>query len=148
MSCFYHQYKYTSNTWWSPKVIYDTCKAYVSSICLKLFQGWLLRVNWGKSCLFPINEVPQFQELVGTLGCRVDQLPTTYLGVPFGSKHKALEIWDGISVKTEKKLTRWRAQYLSLGGRLILINSVLDSLRTCMMSLSPILTKWWKNWTT
>jgi len=40
--------------------------------------------------------------------------------------------------KTERKLTRWKAQYLSLGGRLILINSDLDSLPTYVMALFPI----------
>ncbi|WMV32996.1 hypothetical protein MTR67_026381 [Solanum verrucosum] len=36
------------------------------------------------------------------------------------------------------KLARWKSQYLSLGGRLTLINSVLDALPTYMMSLFPI----------
>ncbi|PHU22559.1 DNA gyrase subunit B, chloroplastic/mitochondrial [Capsicum chinense] len=94
-----------------------------------------LIVNWRKSCLFPVNEVPQIQQLAGILGSSVEQLPTTYLGMLLGSKHKALEIWDGILEKIEKKLCRWKAQYLSLGARLILINSVLDSLPTCVMSL-------------
>ncbi|WMV41703.1 hypothetical protein MTR67_035088 [Solanum verrucosum] len=58
--------------------------------------------------------------------------------MPLGNNHKALEIWDGILEKTEKKLSGWKAQYLSLGGRLILINSVLDSLPTYVMSLFPI----------
>lgn len=69
--------------------------------------------NWGKSCLFLINEVPPFQELAGTLGRRVDQMPTTYLGMPFGSQDNAMEIWDGISENTEKKLTRWKARHNS-----------------------------------
>ena len=40
-------------------------------------------------------------------------------------------------LKNDKKLSRWKAQYLSLGGRVILINSVLDSLPTYIMSLFP-----------
>ncbi|KAG5571307.1 hypothetical protein H5410_061073 [Solanum commersonii] len=100
-----------------------------------------LKVNWGKSSLFPINEVPQIQQLANILGCRVEHLPTIYLGMPLGSKHKTMELWNGILVKTEKKLARWKAQYLSLGGRTILINYVLDSLSTNVMSLFPILAK-------
>lgn len=64
----------------------------------------------------------------------MEKLPTTYLGMPLGNKYKALKIWDGILEKTERKLARWKAQYLSLGGRLILINSVLDSLPTYVIS--------------
>jgi len=40
--------------------------------------------------------------------------------------------------KCEKKLARWKTQYLSMGGRLTQINSVLDALPTYMMSLFPI----------
>lgn len=36
------------------------------------------------------------------------------------------------------KLARWKSQYFSGGGSLTLINSVLDSLTTYMMSLFPI----------
>ncbi|WMV24691.1 hypothetical protein MTR67_018076 [Solanum verrucosum] len=97
-----------------------------------------LRVNWGKSSLIAVKEVPQIQGLASILGCKVEKLPTTYLGMPLGNKHKALGIWDGILEKAEKILSRWKAQYLSLGGRVILINSVLDSLPTYVMSLFPI----------
>lgn len=76
--------------------------------------------------------------LAGILGCRVEQLPTTYLGMPLGYKHKEVAIWDGIIEKTEKKLSKWKSQYLSLGGRLVLINAVLDSLPTYVMSMFPI----------
>lgn len=61
--------------------------------------------------------------------------------MPLSSNHNAMDIQDGILEKTERKLTTWKAQYLSLGGRLILINSVLDSLPTYVMSLFPIPTK-------
>ncbi|WMV38230.1 hypothetical protein MTR67_031615, partial [Solanum verrucosum] len=48
---------------------------------------------------------------------------------------------DGIVEKAEKKLPNWKAQYLSLGGRVTAINSVLNSLPTTLMSLLPILAK-------
>lgn len=43
-------------------------------------------------------------------------MPTTYLGMPLGSKDKVLDIWDGILEKTKWKLARWKTQYLLLGG--------------------------------
>lgn len=46
--------------------------------------------------------------------------------MPLRSKQMPMEIWDGIAEK-EKKIARWKAQYLSLGGRLTLISSILDS---------------------
>ena len=35
-------------------------------------------------------------------------------------------------------MANWKAQYISLGGRVTLINSVLDSLPTYVMSLFPM----------
>ena len=97
------------------------------SLILILFESASgLRVNWGKSSLFQVLEVPQVQSLANILGCRIEKLPTTYLGMPLGYKHKALEIWDGILEKIERKLAKWKAKHLPMGGRLILINSVLD----------------------
>lgn len=46
-----------------------------------------LRVNWGENSLFPIREVPHIQDLATILGCKVDKMPPTYLGMPLGSKH-------------------------------------------------------------
>lgn len=60
------------------------------------------------------------------------------LGHALGSRHEAKEIRDGILEKTKKKLARGKARYLSFGRRLILINSVLDSVPTYVMSLIPI----------
>ena len=65
-------------------------------------------------------------------------MPTTYLGLPLGNTHKDLKIWDNIVEKTEKRLARWKAQYISFGGRHIRINSVLDSLPTYGRSLYTI----------
>lgn len=41
---------------------------------------------------------------------------------------------DG-DVRIGERLSQWKAQYLSLGGRVTLVNSVLDSLSTHVMSL-------------
>ena len=68
----------------------------------------------------------------------VGALSTIYLGLPLGAKSMSMEIWNGVIEKCEKKLARWKSQYLSMGERLTLINSVLDALPTYMMSLFPI----------
>lgn len=97
-----------------------------------------LHVNWRKSFLYPVNEVPNMEIFKSILGGEVGVLPTTYLGMPLGTKSNFMEIRDGVIEKCEKRLARWKSQYLSLGGRLTLINSVLDALPTYMMSLFPI----------
>ena len=72
------------------------------------------------------------------MGGEVGSLPTIYLGMPLGSKSKAWNIWNLVIEKCEKKLTGWIYKYISLGGRITLINSVLDALPTYMMSIFPI----------
>ncbi|XP_070036020.1 uncharacterized protein [Nicotiana tomentosiformis] len=97
-----------------------------------------LHVNWRKSRLIPVKEVADAQVLAGILGCEIDCLPTAYLGLSLGSRNKVMEVWSGVVERVERRLARWKTQYLSLGGRVILINVVLDSLPTYVMSLFPI----------
>ncbi|KAG5617530.1 hypothetical protein H5410_017354 [Solanum commersonii] len=40
--------------------------------------------------------------LANILDCKVEYLPTFYLGMSLGNNHKALEIWNGTEDKTEK----------------------------------------------
>ncbi|KAG5630453.1 hypothetical protein H5410_002170 [Solanum commersonii] len=97
-----------------------------------------LKINWRKSNIFPVKEVQQIQPLAYILRCRIEDLPIIYLGMPLGANHKAVNIWDGIIEKSEKRLALWKSQYLSLGGRVVLINVVLNSLPTYVMCLFPI----------
>lgn len=97
-----------------------------------------LKVNGRKNNLFPIKKVSNIHTLAGILGGGVENISTVYLGMPLGNKHKDVEIWDRIIEKTVKRLSQWKAQYLSLGGRVTLINSVLNSFPTYLMSLFPL----------
>jgi len=120
------------------------CEAETSQIrhlraILTIFEGISgLHVNWLKSHISPINQVWNLQDLAVILGCQVESLPTKYLGLPLGAKNKELEVWSGVLERCENKLSRWKSQYLSLGGRLTLTKSVLDGMPTYMMSLFPI----------
>ena len=78
------------------------------------------------------------QLLAGVLGCTVVSVPTYYLDLPLGAKYKDKSIWDPVVERFEKKLSGWRANYLSKGGRLTLIRSVLSSMPTYFLSLFPI----------
>lgn len=66
--------------------------------------------------------------LAENLGCQLVSLPTIYLGMPLDAKNKEVEVWSEVLERSERKLTRWKSQYLSLGGRLTLIKSVMDAL--------------------
>ena len=102
-----------------------------------------LKVNAAKSEMVPIGEVNDVHALAEILGCRVDALLMTYLGMPLGASHKSPSIWNPILEKIERKLVRWKKLYLSKGGRLTLLKSTLSSLPTYFFYLfSPSLHMW------
>lgn len=69
---------------------------------------------------------------------RLGSLPTVYLDLSWGCKNTALELWNGVVEKCEERLSSWKRHYLSLGGRVVLVNNVLDALPTYVMSLFPL----------
>lgn len=97
-----------------------------------------LHINWGKSYVYPVNEVPNINDLAYIPGGKVGGLSPIYLGMPLGARSKSKNIWNAVVKKCEEKLVNWESQYLSLDCRLTLINSVLDAMQTYMMSLFPI----------
>ena len=69
---------------------------------------------------------------------QVGSLPTTYLGLPLGARHKSTMVWDAVEEKFRKRLALWKRQYISKGGRLALIQSTLCCMPTYLMSLFRI----------
>ncbi|KAG5593768.1 hypothetical protein H5410_035000 [Solanum commersonii] len=65
----------------------------------------------------------------GCSKCTTGSLPTTHLGLPPGATVGSTSIWDGVIEKFEKRLASQQMQYLSMGGRSTLINSVLTRIR-------------------
>ncbi|RVW45036.1 putative ribonuclease H protein [Vitis vinifera] len=94
-----------------------------------------LRINLDKSEIIPVGVVEEIEEMAVELGCRVGSLPSHYLGLPLGAPHKASSVWDGVEEKVRRRLARWKRQYISKGGRITLIRSVLASMPIYHMSL-------------
>ena len=94
-----------------------------------------LKINLNKSEIISIGSVANMEELASELGCKVGTLPTTYLGLPLGAKHKALSVWDSVEERFRKRLASWKLQYISKGGRATLIRSSLSSLPIYHLSL-------------
>ena len=97
------------------------------------FSG--LKINLNKSEIIPLGRVDNVESLASELGCRVGALPTMYLGLPLGAPHRALGVWDSIEERFRKRLSSWKRQYISKGGRLTLIRSTLSSLPIYFLSL-------------
>ena len=94
-----------------------------------------LRINLAKSEIIPVGEVEEILEMAVELGCKVGQLPSTYLGLPLGAPNKAVSVWDGVEERMRWKLALWKRQYISKGGRIALIKSTLASMPLYQMSL-------------
>ncbi|MCH89732.1 LINE-1 reverse transcriptase like, partial [Trifolium medium] len=65
-------------------------------------------------------------------------LPFIYLGLPVGANPRSATTWEPVIKTIEKRLFSWRNRYVSLGGRVILINSVLTSIPVFYLSFMKI----------
>jgi len=87
-----------------------------------------LAINFHKSTVVPMHvpdrDMPSF---LATLGCRRDQFPQTYLGMPLSNVKLNLNAFAPLIDRTDRYLGGWQAALLNSMGRAVLVNSVLDS---------------------
>jgi hypothetical protein len=55
-------------------------------------------------------------------------IPFSYLGLLVGANPRRASTWDPVVDRLRKRLRSWGNRYVSLGGRTVLINSVLNSI--------------------
>jgi hypothetical protein len=55
-------------------------------------------------------------------------VPFKFLGIPVGANPRRRDTWNPVVEAMTKRLNSWNSRYLSIGGRITLINSVLSSL--------------------
>ena len=112
-----------------------------------LYLNWILlyfealsglRINLDKSVILPVGEVENLNQLASELGCRVGSLSSSYLGLPLSYKVNSSRVWEGIEEKFRRRLTAWKRQYISKGGRLTLIRSTLSNMPIYLLSLFRI----------
>ena len=79
-----------------------------------LYLSWVLlwfealsrmRINLDESSILPVGDVENLDLLALELGCKVGSLPTTYLGLPLGARHKSTKVWDAVEEKFRERLT-------------------------------------------
>jgi hypothetical protein len=106
-----------------------------------------LKINFHKSEIFCFGQAKDEEDQYERLfGCQVGSYPFRYLGIPLHYKKLNNKDWEHIEERIEKRLSSWKGKYLSVGGRLVLINSVLSSLPMFMLSFfevpKGVLEKW------
>ncbi|GKE02536.1 RNA-directed DNA polymerase, eukaryota, reverse transcriptase zinc-binding domain protein [Tanacetum coccineum] len=107
-------------------------------ICMLRCFYWVpgLKINVNKSKLLGVGVSDV--DVVGmakVLGCGVSKLPMMYLGVLVGGNMGRCENWNRIIQKFTSKLSQWKTWLLLVGGRLMLLKSVVGNLPTYYMSL-------------
>jgi hypothetical protein len=91
-----------------------------------------LKINFHKSELFCYGAAKANQlEFTQIFGCNVGSFPFRYLGIPIHHRKLLNKDWKHVEEIFQKRLSCWRGKMLSVGGRLVLINSVLSSLPMC-----------------
>jgi len=96
--------------------------------CFELAFG--LKVNFLKSYVMlchGVNVGSEFLSLAERfLHCWAGIVPFTYLGLPVGANLRLEKTWQPLLLLLASRLSSWGNKYVSMGGRVVLLNSVLN----------------------
>lgn len=120
----------TENNIWSAKAL-----LHLFALC----SG--LKINFKKSTFISINVDELFVRTATlSLNCKSGCAPFKHLGIPVGANPRRKQTWLPVIDSFKKKLSSWAFKFLSFGGRVVLLKSVLSSLPIYFFSfyLAPI----------
>ncbi|XP_076950385.1 uncharacterized protein LOC143623336 [Bidens hawaiensis] len=86
--------------------------------------------EWSKKfVLFDCNVAgEEVREMAGVIGCKIGKMSFLHLVIMVGANMNIIKNWNGIIEVFEKRLAMWKAHSLSIGGRVVMIKSVLENL--------------------
>ncbi|XP_058774436.1 uncharacterized protein LOC131648722 [Vicia villosa] len=88
-----------------------------------------LGINFNKSKIVGININPHFLEVATSfLSSRTESKEFTFLAIRIGSNPRRVHSWRPLVDSIRKHLCSWKWRWLSFGGRITLLKSVLGSL--------------------
>jgi hypothetical protein len=104
-----------------------------------------LKINFWKSCLLGVNVSEEFLEMgCSFLNCKRGVVPFKYLGLPVGANPKRIATWEPLLDQIRRRLNSWENKFISFGGRIVLLNSVLNSIPIFYMSFMKMPIQVWK----
>ena len=94
--------------------------------CFQACAG--LKINFHKSSLTGINRSEDIvNRYSNMMNCVQSSLPLSYLGLPLHYRKASYNDWTAVIDKITRKFESWKTKYLSISGRLTLLNSVLST---------------------
>ena len=94
-----------------------------------------LKVNFNKSMLVGVNISESWlAEATSILHFKVGKVPFVYLGLSIGGNPRRLAFWDPVILSIKSRLSGWKSRFLSFGGHMTLLKSVLTSLPVYALS--------------
>ncbi|GKV52113.1 hypothetical protein SLEP1_g58708 [Rubroshorea leprosula] len=95
-----------------------------------------LKINYAKSHLIGVHVQEEWNlKMACLLNCNMGETPFKYLEVQVGGNHRRLAMWQSLVDSFKKKLSMWKGRWLSLGGRITLLNFALTSLPMFLLSV-------------
>jgi len=94
-----------------------------------------LKVNFHKSLLVGVNiQHSWMEEAAGVLNCKLGAIPFKYLSLPIGGNHRIGGLWKTVVDAVRNRLSKWNNRHISIGGRIVLLKSVLYALPIYFLS--------------
>ena len=90
-----------------------------------------LKFNFNKSML---TVVSWLREAMSVMNYRSGSIPFVYLGFPISWDVRKLGFWKHVVDRIVARLSLWNNKFLSFGGRLVLLKSVMSSLPVYFLS--------------
>lgn len=109
----------------------------------KLASG--LDINLSKSSLMGIHIVEPFMQASSCFSyCERGKVPFNFLGIPIEANHGNRILWNYVVKNLKSRLAVWKSRFLSIGGRITLINTVINSIPIYYLSFFKILKNYHK----
>ncbi|XP_021995173.1 uncharacterized protein LOC110892308 [Helianthus annuus] len=94
-----------------------------------------LKINMDKNLFGMGVSSDDIGGMASSIGCNPGVFPFSYLGIKVGANMNRVVNWKPVYNIFEARLSKWKASLLSIGGRVVLIKSVLESLPNYYFSL-------------
>ncbi|MCH80987.1 LINE-1 reverse transcriptase like [Trifolium medium] len=104
-----------------------------------------LKVNFWKSSIIGVNVPNDFMAMAATfLNCRIGKTPFKYLGLPVGANPRLMSTWKPMLDVIRGRVGSWGNKYLSFGGRIVMVNAILNAIPIFYLSYLKMPVNVWK----